>query len=256
MNSIKSKFNSKLSNKIFVALFWLIVWEIVYLSINESIIFPSPKSVFITLFSMMKTAQFWKTLLFSLGRVLQSMAYGIIIGVVLLFICYKSYFFRNIMSPLISAIKALPVATFIILLMFFVKSENVPVIIGTIMVVPIVYNNLLEGIKNIDRELIEMVNVFHVSFIEKLTKLYIPSVMPYMIATINVCVSFCFKATISAEVLSIPKNSIGLNIYNAKIYFDIETLFAWTIVIVFSSVLLEFIVKKITIRFSKNNKYM
>lgn len=250
MNFIKNKFSNKFYNKIFVALIWLFIWQMLYLIINESIIFPEPKSVFMTLFSMMKTAEFWKTLLFSLGRVLLSMTYGITIGVVLLFICYKSYFFRSVISPLISAIKAMPVATFIILLMFFVKSKNVPVIIGTIMVVPIVYNNLLQGIKNIDRELIEMVNVFHVPFLERLTKLYIPSIMPYLIATINVCVSFCFKATISAEVLSIPKNSIGLNIYNAKIYFDVDTLFAWTIIIVVSSVLLEFLVKKITMQFT------
>ena len=43
----------------------------------------------------------------------------------------------------------------------------------------------------------------------------------------------------AAEVICTPKYSIGLNLNNAKVYLESEELYAWTIVVVVMSVLIE-----------------
>ena len=49
----------------------------------------------------------------------------------------------------------------------------------------------------------------------------------------------CIRDRIAAEIIGIPKGSIGENLYNAKIYLETPDLFAWTFVIIAVSVLFE-----------------
>ena len=52
-----------------------------------------------------------------------------------------------------------------------------------------------------------------------------------------------WKVTSAAEVLSLPKYSIGRFLYDSKVYLEIPDLFAWTIIIVALSFLFEKILR-------------
>jgi NitT/TauT family transport system permease protein len=63
--------------------------------------------------------------------------------------------------------------------------------------------------------------------------------MPEISSALMTGLGFAWKAGVSAEVLSHPVFSIGTRIYESKLYFETEDLFAWTLVIVILSLLLE-----------------
>ncbi|MFR4805179.1 MAG: nitrate ABC transporter permease, partial [Eggerthellaceae bacterium] len=46
---------------------------------------------------------------------------------------------RDLLAPLVAAVKAVPVASFVILVLIWVSSEHLSVIISFLMVFPIVY---------------------------------------------------------------------------------------------------------------------
>ena len=48
-----------------------------------------------------------------------------------------------------------------------------------------------------------------------------------------------WKAGIAAEVLAVPKLAIGTEIYFSKLWFETSTLFAWTVVIIILSYVIE-----------------
>ena len=56
---------------------------------------------------------------------------------------------------------------------------------------------------------------------------------------------FAWKAGIAAEVLATPKNSIGEQLYNAKIYLETADLFAWTVVVILLSMAIEEVVVRL-----------
>ena len=62
---------------------------------------------------------------------------------------------------------------------------------------------------------------------------------PSFVTACSVGLGFCFKSGIAAEVIGLPANSIGGELYKAKLYLMTPELFAWTIVIVAASVLFE-----------------
>ena len=132
--------------------------------------------------------------------------------------------------------KATPVASFIILCLIWIPSRNLSVFISFLMVFPVVYTNILEGIRQTDKQLLEMADSFGAGVGKKLQFIYLSQVMPYAVTACKLGLGLCWKAGIAAEVIGIPAGSIGEKLYKAKVYLETPDLFAWTIVIIAVSV--------------------
>ena len=144
-----------------------------------------------------------------------------------------------LLAPVVTVMKSVPVASFIILCLIWIPSRNLSVFITFLMVFPAVYTNVCQGIRETDRELLEMAQVFQVSFGRKVRYIYISQAAPYFQAACRLALGLCWKAGVAAEVIGIPGGSIGEKLYHAKIYLNTPDLFAWTIVIIGISVLFE-----------------
>ena len=143
------------------------------------------------------------------------------------------------LSPLSRIIRSTPVASFIMLLFLFLTKERIPTVTSFLMVMPVVWSNVYEGITGTDVKLLEMAKVFRLSFPDTLRHIYIPAIMPFFMAAAKAGMGLAWKAGIAAEVLASPSLGIGTELYNAKIYLETADLFAWTAVIIAISVALE-----------------
>ncbi|MBQ8869172.1 MAG: ABC transporter permease subunit [Oscillospiraceae bacterium] len=236
---------NKLTNKIpkparlaLALVFWLFVWQIVYMIIGSDIIFASPLSTFKRVFELAATLEFWKNCANSIFHVLFGFVAALIVSIPLAALTARFKFINLLFSPILKLIKATPVASFIVLALFWLKNGVVS-FIAFLMVVPLVYSNLSEGFENMDKGLIEMAKVYKFSFIKKVRLIYIPSLMPYFVAACSVGLGFAWKAGIAAEVIALPGSTLGLEIYNAKIYIETVDLFALTVVIIVLSIIME-----------------
>ena len=135
--------------------------------------------------------------------------------------------------------KATPVASFIILVLIWVPSRNLSVVISFLMVLPVIYTNVLNGIQSTDGKLLEMAEVFDVSPWRRIKYIYMSSVLPYFRAGCSLGLGLCWKAGVAAEVIGIPAGSIGEKLYEAKVYLETPDLFSWTIVIIILSIAFE-----------------
>ena len=107
------------------------------------------------------------------------------------------------------------------------------------MVFPIIYTNVLKVIEETDEKLLEMVEVFQISFHYKIRYIYIPQVMPYFRAGCSIALGLCWKSGIAAEVIGIPMGTIGERLQQAKVYLETAEVLSWTVVIVVISLLFE-----------------
>ena len=102
-----------------------------------------------------------------------------------------------------------------------------------------IYTNIKDGISSCDKQLLEMAQIFRISPMRKIRYIYISQIMPFFRVACSISLGLCWKSGVAAEVIGIPKNSIGENLYNAKIYLDTPDLFAWTVVIILISLIFE-----------------
>lgn len=234
MNSTISGSDKKI--KIWAVLIWLFVWEITARAIGQEILLVSPVTVIGKLFGMAEERDFWSSVLFTVCRIASGFLTAFFTGVVLAWIGSFHPFIKELAAPLMAAIKAAPVASFIILILIWVPSRNLSFIISFLIALPVIYTNVLYGIENTNQDLLEMADVFKVPLGKRIWYIYLSETMPYLRAACSISLGLCWKAGVAAEVIGIPAGSIGERLYEAKIYLQTPDLFAWTLTIILFSI--------------------
>jgi NitT/TauT family transport system permease protein len=149
---------------------------------------------------------------------------------------------------MVKVIKATPVASFIILFWVMFSGDALAIIIALLMVMPIIWQNLIDGYNSIDHELVEVCDAYEVAFFKRLRILVLPALKKYFIPALITASGLAWKSEIAAEIIAYTKNSIGQAINDAKYDFDMPTVFAWSVVIIALSVLFEFGLKRLLAR--------
>jgi NitT/TauT family transport system permease protein len=206
---------------------------------------PTPYSTLVALVNLMKEESFYKVILYTLLRVVLGVFLGVIFGIILAFVSYKIAFIRKLFSPLISIIKATPVVTFITLLWISMSGNELTVFIAFLMVLPIIWQNILNGLDAIPNELSEVCLVFEFSKRKRLKLLTLPVLMNYFFPALITSIGLAWKAEIATEIITYTKNSIGQNISDARYFLFTDEVFAWVAVIIVFSLSLELITKNI-----------
>ena len=232
-------------------MFWLLVWEIASLAIGEELFLPSPSSVVFRLVSLIPEAEFWTSILFTLERILVGFLLALLSASVASGLSYRFRIVEILLDPAIRIIRATPVASIVILVLVWVRSRNLSVVISFLMVFPIIYTNVLEGLKSTDKDLLEAAAVYRIKGLKKLRYIYIPSLSSYIQSAISISLGLAWKSGIAAEVIGLPDGSIGERVYEAKIYLSTPDLFAWTIVIIILAFLFEHFFLFVSGRFLK-----
>ena len=227
-----------------VLAFYLALWTILAARINQPLLLPTPGAVFQKLIQLLPDPLFYQSLSATLMRTLLAYALGIAAAVLLSALCIKSRVVELLLSPLLSAIRATPVTSFIVLALVWLSSPRVPVLTGFLMTLPVVYSALLQALRAIDPKLLEMAQMYGFGRAKTLVHVVIPSVLPAFVQSCLAAIGLCWKAVVAAEVIGVPKLAVGSRLYEAKIYLETDSLLAWTMTIVLLSVLLEALLKK------------
>lgn len=230
--------------KIVIILFWIGIWAAAAEVMQKSLLLPSPVSVFVRIFELLLIRDFWKITLLSLVRISLGILAAIILGIVLASVTHYSNLLKELLSPVLTVVKVTPVASFIILALIWIGRDNVPIVISGLMVLPVVWNNVSAGLRNIDSTLMEMAEIYCIPRHIRYKRIVLPSVMPYFLSAIQTSIGIGWKAGIAAEVLTVPVLSIGKMIYESKMYMETTDLFAWTLVVICISLLIETILMK------------
>ena len=230
---------NKLLKTLLATLFWVAVWYLLACRMEQPLLLPSPEHVLRRWGELVVSAEFWRITLTSIGRILLGTAAAMVLGVALAVLTVASSLAHALIAPVMTLVQAAPVASFVILILLWVDRDFLPAIICAMMVLPVVWSNVCTGIRQTDRQLLEMAKVSKLSPLRVLRRIWVPSVMPYFRAACGSALGLGWKAGIAAEVLAVPKVAMGRMISDAKLYLLTEDLFAWTLTVVLLSLALQ-----------------
>ena len=220
-------------------IFWIGMWQIVSMIYDMDFVLPSPIRTLEVLCEKVTQRTFWSAVGFSVVRILLGFALSALLGVVLALLSIRAKVVGVLFDPFCSVMRAVPVASFIILVLVMFSSEYVSVIVSMLMGFPVIYSTMRRGIGATDEELIEVADVFCVGYLGRLGYIYVPHLVPYISSALSVACGLCFKSGIAAEVIGNPRGSVGGQMYLSKISFDMPELLSYTVVIVVISVVCE-----------------
>ncbi len=222
-----------------VTAFWLFLWAGLARLVGRELLLPGPLVVLKRLGELILTADFWKTAAVSLLRILLGTVCGVIAGAALAILTARFRLLRALLSPLLTIVRATPVASFILLVLIWVGRDILPSVIVVLMVLPVVWANVAAGIDSTDPLLLELSRVYRFGSAKTFGRVYLPSVMPFFLSACRTSLGLAWKAGVAAEVLTVPKLAIGRMLYESKLYLETVDLFAWTVVVILCSLVIE-----------------
>lgn len=253
-NVKKSKLNKETSmwkvrsERIAAIIVAILLWQLLAMKLDQKLLLAAPVDVAKTLGVLVKSQEFYSAIAYSMGRILLGLLIGAAVGTACALLAGRWHFMEVFFWPYFSAMKATPVASIVILCLVWLSSRRLSVFIVFLVVTPVIYTNILAGIKNLDLKMKDMARVFGINGVRRLLYVYLPELKTYIIAAFTLATGMAFKAGIAAEVIGTPQGSVGKMLYNAKVYLETPELFAWTLVIIVLSVVVEQVILKLVKR--------
>ena len=239
------KFLKRIGKGLLIAALWIGVWYAIWAIVNEPLLFPSPLAVVKRLLELLGEKSFYAITGKSLWNILKGLLIGVFSSCFLAALTALVPLAGDFFRPFMTVIKTTPVASFIILLLLFAGAAKTPSLVTILIVLPIVWSNLDEGLRRIDPKLREVATVYRFSTSKRLKLLVFPSVLPYFSASLKSALGLAWKAGVAAEIIATPKGTIGTEIGNAKLYLESTDLFAWTLTVILVSFAIEFALLKL-----------
>lgn len=228
-----------LVTKVVSIVLWLAVWQAASVLVGSRLLLASPLDTAVRLVQLICSPAFLATVWFSLVRIMGGFLTAYLAAVGLAIVAHRWPLVGELFAPAVHALKTVPIACVIVLLLMWVGSSAVSGPAVFLAIFPAVYFSCAEGLVNVDPKLTELFEVFGVRRPVQLLAHVWPSILPYLVGTSkNVC-GMAWKAGVAAELIGSPMGSIGERIYQSKVLLETADLFAWTIVIVALSALCE-----------------
>ncbi len=220
---------------------WLLLWELAAVKLNEPVFLPRPWDVLAAAGRIARSGSFGGILLGSLLRIAGGFLLGTAAGTFCAVLCSRSELLAALLRPPLKLIQTVPVASFVILLLLWVDATELSAVIAFLIVIPIVFENVRKGIEETDPALREAARLFRWNPAQRLRYLVLPAVMPYFFAACRAGLGMCWKAGVAAEIIGHARDSIGVQLYNAKLTLDTEALFAWTLLLLLASAVFSYV---------------
>ena len=233
------RFAGTAAARILAAALALCAWQIGAMLLGNELLLVTPAAVARRLWEMLPTADFWTALGATFSRIALGFLLALALAALLAALSAAVPLAETLLRPYVAVIQSVPVTSFIVMALLWLSSRRLSLFIAFLMVFPVLYTNLLQGIRAADRELLEMAAVFRVPFARRVRCVYLPAVRAPLLAACRVALGLCWKAGVAAEVIGVAANSVGGKLYDAKAYLEIADLFAWTVVIVAVSAAFE-----------------
>ena len=210
----------------------IVIWYFLSFVIGSSFVLPSPHLVIDTLIEQLKTPRVYSALWSTVWKTLVVLLLGTLIGIVIGFFMGINDTVYEIVRPLFMVIQSIPVVSWLAFVVFlWGVGFKGPILISTLSILPDIVFTTASGIKNIDGKLLEMVKLYKVSFGKIFRHLYLASIVPFIIAAVEISIGNVWKVVLVTEFL-VGGSGLGVELAWARQYVDVPRIYAITLIAV------------------------
>jgi len=157
-------------------------------------------------------------------------ALGVALGLGLL--AFASRLARGVVHDLLAVLNSTSVFVWIVVsIIWFGLSNWAPIFTTFMITLPVVASNVVEGVASVDRQLLEMGDVYRLSGRRKFAAIVVPSTLPYLIAGMKVGFGLALKVSVVAEIFGVT-SGIGYAMNYSREILATQMVFAWAVVMI------------------------
>ena len=235
--------NKKLIYVILGVIIFISLWYFTALKVNSEIVFPNIPNILKKFSEIISEKSFYKDLSSSLIRVLITFTLSFLLAFIVGISAGIFPPIRYILIPIINFIRTIPTIPLILVAIIWFDNNTVPIFVSMLVIFPIMYDSITNGIINVDQKLIEMSISYNVSLKTQIINLYIPYIKPYIFTGISQSMGITWKSILAAEILALPSFGIGTKLYESHLYLDSVSLFAYCLIAIIFNGIFEIIIR-------------
>ncbi|NQS75589.1 MAG: ABC transporter permease [Peptococcaceae bacterium] len=215
---------------LFGLIFFILLWQLTS-GFYHQVVLPSPLEVARSAVKLTAGGQLWEQGGQTIGRGLAGFSLAVLVGLPLGLFIGLSPLISSLLRPLIVGLQVTPLVSWLLLAMIWLGFSKVPSFVVFVTTLPLIIINTIQGVRNIDKQLLQVAQVFQINRARLFREIYLPQVLPYLLAGIITALGTTWKAVAMAEFLSVS-TGVGARMAVARINLETADLFAWTFVLV------------------------
>jgi NitT/TauT family transport system permease protein len=205
-------------------------------------VLPSPWSVVTGFADVVRTGDIWTHTLASLYRIAVGFGAAVVVALAFGLASFVSRLARGVVRDVLAVLNATSVFVWIVVsIIWFGLSNWAPIFTTFMITLPVVASNLVEGVENVDRRLLEMGDVYRLSGGEKFRAIVVPSTLPYLVAGMKVCFGLALKVSVVAEIFGVT-TGIGYIMNYSREILATQMVFVWALVMILVMMLTDALV--------------
>lgn len=221
----------------FLALFAL--WGAAYVLVGNSLLVPPLKETLAKIGEVLREKAFYTAYFSTLARVFKAFLISVLPAAVLAVAAYACVPARKLAAVFVSALRSLPTMAILLMILVWSTPKKAPVIVAFLSLFPMLYTGFLSALFSIDEKYKRVCKVFCVPWHKRVFGMYLPQIAPQALRESAGALAFSVKLVVSAEVVANTFKSMGGTIQEAKIYLDMPRMFALTLLVVLTGLILE-----------------
>lgn len=214
----KTSARKQFARKAIIIAFWLVVWELLDRVVDNRLVLAGPIRTAQALADQVVMPNFWMIVGASFGRIALGFLLSFAVGFLLALVACRVRLFRDFIDPIISLLRTIPVASFIILLLIWVGNQALTVFLAFFIVLPLIYTNMVTGFESVDKQMLEMARVYGLSKWRTFLYVYRPASMPFLLSSTKISLGMTWKSGIGrgsghAETLYRQRDGHGAHVF-------------------------------------------
>ena len=223
----------------------IVIWQLYAIRIDNSSFMPGPIKVFTALFELLGDGETYKIIFTTLLRLIISIIIASTVGLFLGLVSGIRYQVEALLRPVVSSLRTLPVISIVIVILILYGNAVSLYIISFLLLFPLIYQSELDGIKNIDSTLLEVLKLdCDKCSLPAVKMVFLPLSLPHFRTGILQSAGLGIKVLVVAEFIAQAEISIGKELAFAKAGFEYSYVFAWTIILIVIVVGMEHFIQR------------
>jgi NitT/TauT family transport system permease protein len=195
-------------------------------------VLPSPLAVARGFADIVASGEIWRHTAASLARIVVGFGGAVVTALLAGLAAFLSRTARGVIHDLLSVLNSTSVFVWIVIsIIWFGLSNWAPIFTTFMITLPVVASNIVEGVENVDRRLLEMGDVYRLSGRQKFTAIVVPSTLPYLLAGMKVGFGLALKVSVVAEIFGVT-SGIGYVMNYSREILATQMVFVWALVMI------------------------
>lgn len=221
----------------------LILWIIAGEIVDNSIMLPSFFDTLVYMKDLLFQFEFYEAFAYTFIRCLFGLILALSTAIIFGVASGMNHKIEEYFEPIYIILKSIPNVSYILIVLIWTNSTLATCAISFMVMFPMAYANVLQGMKAIDQLYIDILKINAPDIRYAIFKVYLPLITNYIYASISNGIGLTFKVGIMAEILGSVSPGLGRQFQICRINVDMVGIFAWTIYLIVVLIIIEKVVK-------------